>query len=148
MLLKKIFWFWWRRTKSDSEFLSYNLMLNSGKKNSAIKKMNILTLELSGKKILNFQQIGNWIRWTISQRKTITYFVRNSGCENKETLSSQYNRNRTPYSTPAISTSYSPLQNDLLLDEELVWIDHSFNSKHQRAITKSLQITTVLSFKQ
>jgi hypothetical protein len=98
------------------------------KKNSAMKKMNILTLELSGKKILNFQQIGNWIRWTISQRKTITYFVRNSGCENKETLSSQYNRNRTPYSTPAISTSYSPLQNDLLLDEELVWIDHVFNS--------------------
>ena len=30
MLLKKIFWFWWRKKKSDSEFLSYNLMLNSG----------------------------------------------------------------------------------------------------------------------
>ena len=28
-------------------------MLNSGKKNSAIKKMNILTLELSEKKILS-----------------------------------------------------------------------------------------------
>ena len=28
-------------------------MLNSGKKKSAIKKMNILTLELSEKKILN-----------------------------------------------------------------------------------------------
>ena len=33
MLLKKIFWFWWRKKKkSDSEFLSYNPMLNSGKK--------------------------------------------------------------------------------------------------------------------
>ena len=32
MLLKKIFWFWWREKKSDSEFLSYNLMLNSGEK--------------------------------------------------------------------------------------------------------------------
>jgi hypothetical protein len=32
MLLKKIFWFWWRKKKlSVSEFLSYNLMLNSGK---------------------------------------------------------------------------------------------------------------------
>jgi hypothetical protein len=31
MLLKKIFWFWWRKKKkSDSEFLSYNLMLNAG----------------------------------------------------------------------------------------------------------------------
>jgi hypothetical protein len=33
MLLKKIFWFWWRKkNKYDSEFLSYNLMLNPGKK--------------------------------------------------------------------------------------------------------------------
>ena len=32
MVLKKIFWFWWRKKKSDSEFLSYNLMLNSGNK--------------------------------------------------------------------------------------------------------------------
>ena len=32
MLLKKIFWFWWRKKKSDSEFLSFNLMLNSWKK--------------------------------------------------------------------------------------------------------------------
>ena len=29
----KIFLFWWREKKSDSEFLSYNLMFNSGKKN-------------------------------------------------------------------------------------------------------------------
>ena len=37
MLLKKIFWFWWRKIKkSDSEFLSYNLMLNSGKKFRAL----------------------------------------------------------------------------------------------------------------
>jgi hypothetical protein len=41
MLLKKIFWFWWRKKKSDSEFLSYNLMLNSE------KKINILTQVLS-----------------------------------------------------------------------------------------------------
>ena len=32
MLLKKIFWFWWREKKSVSEFLSYNLMLNFGEK--------------------------------------------------------------------------------------------------------------------
>ena len=36
----------------DSEFLSYNLMLNSGK-SFATKKVNILTLVLSEKKILN-----------------------------------------------------------------------------------------------
>ena len=55
MLLKIIFWFWWREKKSVSEFLSYNLMLNSWKKNShfATKKINIITLMLSGKKILN-----------------------------------------------------------------------------------------------
>jgi hypothetical protein len=43
------------KKKSDSEFLSYNLMLNSGKKNCALrdKKINILTLVLSEKKILN-----------------------------------------------------------------------------------------------
>ena len=41
--------------KSDSEFLSYNLMLDSGKKIALIatKKINILTLVLSEKKILN-----------------------------------------------------------------------------------------------
>ena len=40
---------------SDSEFLSYNLMLNSGNKFSAScdNKINILTLVLSEKKILN-----------------------------------------------------------------------------------------------
>ena len=38
MLLKKIFWFWWReKKKSDSEVLSYNLMLNSGKKNCDLR---------------------------------------------------------------------------------------------------------------
>ena len=37
MLLKKIFWIWWRKKKwSDSDFLSYNLMLNSGKKIRAL----------------------------------------------------------------------------------------------------------------
>jgi hypothetical protein len=56
MLHKKIFWFWWRKKKySDSEFLSYNLMLNSGKKIRAWrdKKKIIPTLVLSEKKILN-----------------------------------------------------------------------------------------------
>ena len=37
MLLKKIFWFWWREKKSDTEFLSHNLMLNSGKKIRALR---------------------------------------------------------------------------------------------------------------
>jgi hypothetical protein len=47
MLLKKYSEFWWKKKKSDSEFLSYNLMLNSG------EKKNIPTLVLSEKKILN-----------------------------------------------------------------------------------------------
>jgi hypothetical protein len=38
MLLKKIFWFWWRKKKNfDSDFLTYNLMLNSEKKNRALR---------------------------------------------------------------------------------------------------------------
>ena len=43
------------KKKSDSEFLSYNLMLNSGKKFAlcATKKIKILTLVLSEKNILN-----------------------------------------------------------------------------------------------
>ena len=54
MLLKKIFWFWWRKKKFDSEFLSYNLMLNSWKKIRALRdKKNILTLVLSEKNFLN-----------------------------------------------------------------------------------------------
>jgi hypothetical protein len=37
MLLKKIFWFWWRKQKwSDSEFLLYILMLYSEKKIRAL----------------------------------------------------------------------------------------------------------------
>ena len=55
MMLKKIFWFWWRKKKKfDSEFLSYNIMLNSGKKIRALrdKKINILTLVLSEKKFI------------------------------------------------------------------------------------------------
>ena len=53
--LKKYSDFGGGKKKSDSEFLSYNLMLNSGKKNCALrdKKINILTLVLSEKKILN-----------------------------------------------------------------------------------------------
>ena len=46
MLLKKNSDFGGGKIKSDSEFLSYNLMLNSGKK-------NILTLVLSTEKIMN-----------------------------------------------------------------------------------------------
>ena len=56
MLLKKIFWFWWREKKSVSEFLSYNLRLNFGEKKIALcatKKINIITLMLSGKNFLN-----------------------------------------------------------------------------------------------
>ena len=54
MLLKKIFWFWWRKKKFDSEFLSYNLMLNSWKKIRALRDKNIiLTLVLSEKNFLN-----------------------------------------------------------------------------------------------
>ena len=56
MLLKKYSDFGGgKKKKSDSEFLSYNLMLNSWKKIRALhdKKKNILTLVLSEKKILN-----------------------------------------------------------------------------------------------
>jgi hypothetical protein len=52
MLLKKnILILVEKKTKSDSEFLSYNLMLNSGKKIRALrdKKKNILTFVLSEK---------------------------------------------------------------------------------------------------
>jgi hypothetical protein len=51
MLLKKHSDFGGGKKKSDSEFLSYNLMLNSGI--IATKEINILTLVLSEKKILN-----------------------------------------------------------------------------------------------
>ena len=42
------------KKKFDSEFLSYNIMLNSGKKIRALhdKKINILTLVLSEKKFI------------------------------------------------------------------------------------------------
>ena len=55
MLLNKYSDFGGGKKKSDSEFLSYNLMLKSGKKIAlcATKKLNIRTLVLSGKKILN-----------------------------------------------------------------------------------------------
>ena len=47
MLLKKYSDFGGGKKKSNSEFLSYNLMLNSG------KKLNILTFVLSEKQFLN-----------------------------------------------------------------------------------------------
>ena len=56
MLLKKYYDFGGGNKKySDSEFLSYNLMLDSGEKNvlCVTKKINILTLVMSEKKILN-----------------------------------------------------------------------------------------------
>jgi hypothetical protein len=73
MLLKKIFQFWWReKKKSDSEFLSYNLMLNSEEKKIALgvtKKVNILTLVLSEKKILNKTKNHNppplQVKWSV-----------------------------------------------------------------------------------
>jgi len=71
MLLKKIFWFWWRKKKkSDSEFLSYNLMLNSGKKIRVLhaKKINILTLVLFEKKFLNETKNHNppmQVKWSV-----------------------------------------------------------------------------------
>jgi hypothetical protein len=49
MLLKKIFCFGGGKTKSDSEFLSYKLMLYSGKK-ICDKNKNNLTIVLSKKK--------------------------------------------------------------------------------------------------
>ena len=53
--LKKYSDFGGGKKKFDSEFLSYNVMLNSGKKIAlhATKKIKILTLMLSEKKILN-----------------------------------------------------------------------------------------------
>jgi hypothetical protein len=63
MLLKKIFWFWWSKKKklSDSEFLSYNLMINSGKKFRALRdKKN---------KYSNFCVLGKKKFWT--KQKTI-----------------------------------------------------------------------------
>jgi hypothetical protein len=48
MLLKKIFCFGGGKTKSDSEFLSYKLMLYSGKK-ICDKNKNNLTIVLSKK---------------------------------------------------------------------------------------------------
>ena len=59
--------------KSDSEFLSYNLMLYSGKKFRALhfKKNNILTLVLSEKKILNETKKHNptpiQVKWSFSK---------------------------------------------------------------------------------
>jgi len=50
------------KKKYDSEFLSYNLMLNSGEKKFAVcatKKINILTLVLSEKKFLNEKKTHN-----------------------------------------------------------------------------------------
>jgi hypothetical protein len=67
---EKIFWFWWRKKKSDSEFLSYNLMLNSVKKICTLRdqKKIILTLVLSEKKILNEKKNHNHTqKWVLNR---------------------------------------------------------------------------------
>jgi hypothetical protein len=57
--------------KSDSEFLSYKLMLNSGEKKIALcvtKKINILTLVLSENKFLNETKNHNsplQVKWSV-----------------------------------------------------------------------------------
>jgi hypothetical protein len=61
-------------TISDSEYLSYNLMLNSGKKFAlcTTTKINILTLVLSEKKILNKTKNHNppplQVKWSIPKQ--------------------------------------------------------------------------------
>ena len=66
MLLKKYSDFGAGKKKSDSEFLSYNLMSNSGKNFPlcATKKINILTLVLSEKKILN-EKKNLQVKWSV-----------------------------------------------------------------------------------
>jgi hypothetical protein len=71
MLLKKIFWFWWKKKKNLIQFLSYNLMINSGRKFRALrdKKINILILVLSEKQILNETKNHNLpplqVKWSV-----------------------------------------------------------------------------------
>jgi hypothetical protein len=60
-----------KKKKSDSEFLSYNLMLNFGEKKivlCATKEINILTLVLSEKKIRNETKNHNpslQVKWSV-----------------------------------------------------------------------------------
>ena len=70
--LKKYSDFGGGKKKCDSEFLSYNLMLNSGKKFAlrATKKINILTLVLSKKNFLNKTKKHNpppplQVKWSV-----------------------------------------------------------------------------------
>jgi hypothetical protein len=71
MLLKKMFWFWWRKKKKfDSEFLSYNLMLNSGKKIRALcdKRNKYSNSCVVRKKILNKTKNHNLpvqVKWSV-----------------------------------------------------------------------------------
>ena len=68
MLLKKIFWFWWRKNKlSDSEFLSYNLMLNSEKKFRTLRGKKKISI-LSENKFLNETKNHNpplQVKWSV-----------------------------------------------------------------------------------
>ena len=69
MLLKKYSDFGGGKKKSDSEFLSYNLMFTSGKKIHTLrdKIKNILTLMLSEKKILNEKENHSplQVKWSV-----------------------------------------------------------------------------------
>ena len=70
MLLKKIFWFWWRKKNNLIQSFCHSLMLNTGRKFRALrdKKKNILTLVLSEKKILNETNNHNpplQVKWSV-----------------------------------------------------------------------------------
>ena len=70
MLLKNILILVEGKKKSDSEFLSYNLMLNSGKKNCALpdKKKIFSLLCCPKKKILNETKNHNpplQVKWSV-----------------------------------------------------------------------------------
>ena len=74
VLLKKYSDFGGGKKKSDSEFLSYNLMLNSGQKFRALrdKKINILTLVLSEITFLNETKNHQLNGWSLSHSVEIT----------------------------------------------------------------------------
>ena len=80
MLLKKIFWFWWRKKKYDSEFLSYNLMLNPGKKFRALhdkKNKYPNSHVLSEKTFLNETKNHNppppfQVKWSVPKQRLKT----------------------------------------------------------------------------
>ena len=80
MLLKNIFWFWWReKKKSDSEFLSFNLMLNSGKKICALrdKQNKYSNSRVVQKKFLNETKNHNsplQVKWSVHKNIILVTF--------------------------------------------------------------------------